>query len=261
MEDKTKKVLFSIIVICALGILISVGTTFAYFQVSVRSMENAISSKSASFQLKLDEDVSLIKNKLIPSVSEYVDIASTRRDINGNFIVPENDNKIGTTCIDDNGNEICSIYTFTITNESKTDIPLYVTLNPNVNTFENLYMKVIDKNNNVIVPKKHLVDNRYELTQDGNYQKDLDGNWIKKANFDTLTVEPIVLSEINNLKGSIDLSNPITETYSIIMWISEIGLDQTKEDSGKLFASTLNIKSSYSDNGGITGAFSAFGTE
>ena len=268
MKEKNKKILLFIIVLSALGILISAGLTFAYFQTSISSKENAVDVTSAVFEIGLEEDNSLIKNNIIPSIKDYVDIATNndRRDSNKNFLKPVVNeetgevNKAGTTCIDDNGNEICSVYTFRIINKTKDDMPLYLTLTPSINTFENLYLKVIDKEGNEIMPATHIVDSRYQLDENGNYLKNGD-DLIKKDNFDSLKQDPIVLTGINSLKGSNDLEKPIKDEYSIIMWINEIHDNQNVGDGGKIFASTLNITSSYDGTGGITGVFSAFGTE
>ena len=45
------------------------------------------------------------------------------------------------------------------------------------------------------------------------------------------------------------------------MWVDEIGKDQTIQDSGQVFAATLNIMTSDEDGSGITGVFAAGGTE
>lgn len=268
MSDKKKKILFSVILLCALGILITIGYTFAYFQTSIGSEENAINTRAAEYKIGLSEDVSLIKDKIIPSEERFIDIASTRRDIDGNFLKPYEDGEgqlitADTVCIDDNLKEICSIYSFTVINDMDTDVPLYFTLNQKVNTFENLYLKIIDEDNNVVMGATHIIDDRYEVDNLGNYLKDSDDNLIKKANFDDLEVSPISLTGINNtiLPGTTDSDNPSTVTYSIVMWIMETGIDQTKEDSGKLFASTLTVNAGSADGLGITGVFSAYGTE
>ena len=268
MKTKTKKILLFIIIFSALAILAGAGLTFAYFQASINSKPNAIDAHAAVFEIGLEEDSSLIKSNIIPSAEEYVNTATIRRrDTNKNFLKPTKNpqtgeiEKAGTACIDDNENEICSIYTFQIINKSKTDTPLYVTLNPSINTFENLYLKVINKEGTEIIPATHIVDSRYQIDAEGHYLKDDDKNWLKKDNFDTLKQDPIVLTGINSLKGSTDLENPTKDEYSIIMWINENDHNQTKSDGGKMFASTLNITSSYDGVGGVTGVFSAFGTE
>ena len=156
MGEQKKKILFAILVVISSVVLLIVGSTFAYFSAVVSSNENAIVVGAATFELDLDDDVSLIKDNLIPSIEEYVDIASTRVS-NGEFIKPYENQQTGetvidgTACVDDNLNNICSIYTFTVINEmTNTDVPLYITLIPAVNTFENLYIKILDEKGNEI---------------------------------------------------------------------------------------------------------------
>lgn len=275
MDDKKKKTILVCLIFFAITILLIVGSTFAYFTATVSSNEGAISLGAAVFEIGLTDDTDLIKNNLIPSIEEYVDIASART-VGDDFAKPyEEDDKIiteGTACIDDNLNEICSIYTFTITNSmTDNDLPLYITLNPNINTFENLYMKILDSNKNVISNSKvQLIDDRYETeTVDGKikYVKDTEGNRIEKDNFNELKISPIVLTSINNIlpratkdQGTGDII-PTSVTYSLVMWIMETGYKQNDEDSNKLFASTLNVNASGADGRGITGIISAAGNE
>ena len=256
-ESKNKLILFGLIVIAAI-ILIVVGSTFAYFSVSISSNENAVVARAAEFSLGLDDDISLIKNHIIPSEEQYVDIAVNRVQ-NGEFIKPYTDENTGqlvtanTVCIDDNLNEICSVYTFTIINEmTDMDIPLYVTLNTSVNTFENLYYKVLDSELNEVIHATPIVDDR-EYTLDGQ------GNKVYEAGS---TISPTVLEGINNtLNRATDSETPSTVTYSLVMWIMENHQNQNATDGGKMFATTLNVKASGSNGNGITGVIAAAGTE
>jgi hypothetical protein len=120
MDKKKKKFLLLTLIVIATAILISVGSTFAYFTAMVGSPDNAVSLTAAVFQIDLEDDISLIKSQVIPSQERYVDLAINRLDENGEFIKPyEEDGKMVrdyTACIDDNENEICSIYTFTVIN-------------------------------------------------------------------------------------------------------------------------------------------------
>ena len=247
-ETKRSVTLIGLIVVAAL-ILIVIGSTFAYFSISLTSDENAISLRAAEFSIELDDDTSLIKSQLIPSIEEYVDRASTRVDGSGNFLKPYEDQqtgelvKEGTTCIDDNTNEICSIYTFTIINRmTDYDLPLYITLNPSVNTFANLYFKVLDENLDEVISATHLVDDR-EITGES-------------------TISPVVLTNINTtLAKATDNQTPSTVTYHIVIWIMENDENQTETDSGKLFAATLKAQASGANGRGITGVISASGTD
>ena len=254
--NKKKKALLVFIIFLAMAILVAAGSTFAYFSITVSSNTNAISFRSAEFSLNLTDDTSLIKTHIIPSLEEYVDIASTRADANG-FIKPYEDNEenlvtAGTACIDDNLNEICSIYTFTLSNPmTDAEIPLYITLNPSVNTFENLYFKVLDESLNEVIEKTHLVDDRQYTVENGERVYDANS-----------TISPVVLTNINTtLAAAVDSETPTSVTYSIVMWIDENGQNQNSTDGGKMFAATLVARASGANGGGITGIISAAGTE
>lgn len=269
MNEKKKKTILYILVAIALVILIGVGSTFAYFTATISSAENAVNVTAAEFKLLLEDDVELIKSNIIPSEEKYVDMAINRRDTDGSLKKPYQDLDTGktinegTTCIDDNLNEICSVYTFTIINPmTNNDVPLYVTLNPSVNNFENLYYKVIDNEGNVVISAKRLMDDRYQIGEDGTFLKNENGELIKKDNFDTLKISPVVLTEINtSLPKAIDETTPSKVTYSIVMWIMETNTPQNESDSGKVFAATLKVSASGTDGKGITGIISASGTE
>lgn len=252
MDKKKKKTIFLLIIAISSIILITIGSTFAYFSAMVSSNENAVSFGAAVFTIDLEDDTSLIKSKLIPSAEKYVDASTIQRlDENGEFIKPKtvNDEFIyeKTACIDDNLNEICSIYTFTVINTmTDMDLPLYVTLIPTINTFEHLHFKVVDEEKNVVMTKTLM--SIEETSNDENINNFIALSGIKtlpRATTDSKTDEII----------------PSKATYSIIMWIDEVGKDQTKQDGGQIFASTLNIMTSPEDGSGITGVFVAGGTE
>lgn len=277
MDNKKKKLILLSLITFSIIILVAVGSTFAYFTATIQSEEGAVGTSAAEFSIDLKDDRSLIKSSLIPSAEKYIDIASTRTK-DGDFLKPYKDEQTGrmvydkTACIDDNLAEICSIYTFTVINEmTMGDVPINVSLVPSVNTFENLYIKVLDGNKQVVENSTiHLIDNRYETEEiDGitRYKKDADGNRIEKANFNELEMAPVAIESIkavmpkatkNEETGEI---TPTTVTYSIVMWIMETGSDQTKADGEKVFAATLNVNIGGAAGSGITGVFSAGGTE
>lgn len=253
MNQKKKKLIFTLIVIIASIILLAVGSTFAYFSATIASEEGAVSFGAAVFTMDLEDDISLIKTKLIPSAEKYVDASTIKRlDENGNFVKPSriNDEFVyaETACIDDNLNEICSIYTFTVINSmTEMELPLYVTLIPTINTFENLHIKVVDEEKNVLMEKTPVKTE--ELTDSNDENK----NIVALKGIKTLPA-----ATKDNASGEII---PTKATYSIIMWIDETGKNQTEQDSGQIFAGKINIMASGEDGGGITGVFSAGGTE
>ncbi len=253
-----KKLQFFFLVALSISILIAAGSTFAYFTATISSETNAVNVTAATFKLEYEDDLSLIKQNIIPSEERYVDISLNRLDENGNFLKPYEDTNTGdtitagTTCIDDNLREICSVYTFTVKNTmTDTDIPLYITLDTNYNTFENLYFKVLDEEKNEVISATHLVDDRpYTLNGD------------EKVYDSESKITPVVLTEINKiLAKATNSETPSTVTYSIVLWIMENNRNQTKTDSGKLFAGTINVKGSGLDGNGITGVFGSLGNE
>lgn len=276
MELKKKKFIFTLIVAIAIIILIGVGSTFAYFSATISSEEEAVGLTAAVYKLSLIDDSSLIKTQIIPSKEKYVDMSLDRLDDNGNFIKPyEVDGKLitdQTVCIDDNLNEICSVYTFTVQNPmTDMDLPLYITLNASVNTFTNLKYKVIqiiysEENGyeiNELISGTPLVDDRYVIdSETGGYVKDYQGNKMEKENFADLIASPIVLDGINaTLPKAIDENTPSTVTYSIVLWVDEINANQTTQDSGQMFAGGIVVNASGANGNGITGVFSASGVE
>ena len=276
MDKKKKKIIFSLIVLIAIIILMIIGSTFAYFSATISSEENAVSLTTAVYKLSLIDDSSLIKTRVIPSAEKYVDMSIDRLDENGNFIKPYEENGTlvtdQTVCVDDNLNEICSLYTFTIQNPmTDMELPLYVTLVPSVNTFTNLKYKVIERvysektgyQVNEVIGATPLVDDRYEIDPNtGGYVKDSSGNKIEKPGFSTLTTSPLVLGGINKtLPKATDKNTPSEVTYSIVIWVDEIKANQTTQDSGQVFAGGIVVNASGADGKGITGVFSAGGVE
>ena len=256
MDNKKNKLIFTLIVIAATIILLTVGSTFAYFNATIASEENAVSFGAAVFTMDLEDDTSLIKTQLIPSAEKYVDASTIQRlDENKNFIKPHRiDEEFiyeETACIDDNLNEICSIYTFTILNPmDNMELPLYVTLIPSVNTFENLHIKLVDEEKNVIMGKTPVKSENL-----GEQQEPTD----EKSIAVPLTgIKPLPAATKDEATNEII---PSQATYSIIMWIDETGKNQTKQDSGQVFGGKINIMASDEKGGGITGVFSAAGTE
>ena len=269
MDERKKKQIFTFLIAIATAILLLVGSTFAYFSATVNSEIGAVGMVSAVFSLDMDDDTSLIKNQLIPSAEKYVDMSTIERlDENGDFVKPYNENDElvieETACVDDNKNEICSIYTFTVINTmTDMDLPLYITLNPQINSFQNLYFKVLDEDKNVIMTKTKMESN---ITTEDNITGDITTGEPNEEEKDP-RLGTIVLTDVNEVlprateKEGTDEVLPSTVTYSIVMWIDEIGKDQTEADSNQMFAATLNVFTSPEDGKGITGMFSAVGIE
>ena len=275
MDNKKKKTLFLLIVAIAFIILIAVGSTFAYFSANVASEEGAVDVGAAVFSIALKDDSSLTKSNIIPSKEKYVNLAIDRLDENGEFIRPykEGNQTITdkTVCIDDNLNEICSLYTFTVENPmTEMELPLYVSIIPSVNTFTNLKFKIIEILHNEetgyyvneVVGGTWLVDSRYFVDDaTGAYIKDENGDRVPKPNFDELTSKPLEIKDmLKMLPKAIDDKTPSETTFTLVLWVDEIDQNQTAQDSGQMFAGGIMV--SVGGGGtGITGVFSAGGVD
>lgn len=246
------------------SILITIGGTLAYFSASITSNNDIIKEKAAEFKIELTDDTDLLKTSLIPSEEIYVDYSTIKRvDENGKYLKPyknESGNLIKeeTVCIDDNLNEICSVYTFTIKNpNTEYELPASVTIIPSVNTFKNLYFKVLDSKQNIVIPKTHLVDDRQ-------YILDASGNKIYDQNSKISNIELVGL-EAYLPKATLDEETkkviPTEATFSIVLWIDEIGRDQTAEDGLQVFVGGIKVESKNGEGQGITAVFTAGGVE
>ena len=122
-------------------------------------------------------------------------------------------NKTGDEkCKDDKGYSVCSIYQFTITNNSDVSQSLIIDLIPKANSFHNLKFNLKDITNN-----KEIMNN----------------------------VKLIYLSEgeINLLKN-ITLNNNSNNTYELTFYIeNKSEEDQSSLDSGKRFGANIRVNS------------------
>ena len=260
MFKKHSKKIFVLSIITAL--FITVGSTFAYFSARISSNNGVVGGTAAEFRIELEDDTSLLKTSLIPSEEIYVDYSTINRaDENGNYIKPyKNEEGVlvtdQTACVDDNLNEICSIYTFTIQNpNTEYELPASVSIIPSINTFQNLYFKVLDQEQNVVTQKTHIIDDR-EFTLDASGNK-IYANGSKMASIPLEGLEA-TLPPAAEENGEII---PSEATFYIVMWIDEIGIDQTKEDSLQIFAGGIRVESKDGKGEGITAVFTAGGVE
>lgn len=271
-----KKKLFISIIYLSTFIVTLIGSTLAYFSASTQSNTDAVSLNAAVYQIDLTDDTSLIKTQIIPSAEKYVNLAIDRVDDEGNFIKPyeSNGKKVieDTVCIDDNLNEICSLYTFTVINPTVgMALPIRLTLKPTVNTFTNMKYKVIKIIHNEeqgyhvqeLTEARWLVDDRYEINPiTGGYAKDVFGNKVEKSNFAELPISTILVEGLNEkVPEAVDVNTPSTATLSIVMWVEEIQSDQTEQDSGQIFAGGIIVETNDEDGNGITGVFTAGGVD
>lgn len=240
MENKNNgsSIFLGVIGVATLVVAI-IGATFAYFSAATNSTANAIATSSTTLGLNLVDNVGTnLKTNLIPateSIATYGALSKTYLGTAGK-----------EQCVDDNGNEICSIYQFTITNPSTTTAQaLTFTMNIQTNSFANLKYKIYEGTSGV----SGTLDNDSTAV-------------ISAATLPTITESSSASEKTIALTALNDTYAPeASKTYTIVIWINELGTgesgNQTSVDAGKAFAAGLNISSG--NGSGVTGVISTAG--
>lgn len=243
-------VFYGVIGVATLIITI-IGATFAYFTATAGSTGNAINTGGASISLGFRGDATGIKSNLIPINETHAEFQ----------------NKVGDAaeeCKDLNGNNICSVYSFNISNPGTNTANMEVTakITPTENTFTNLYMAIFKgtpaevklstnkfKVAGVAVPSKPTGTNCHLPICD--YGDVADGTLIYAAtqltNGSTTAIDIPLMQQV--------LTPGESEDYTIVLWIHETGSVQDV-DQGKSFKADINFTTSTGQNSGITGVLS-----
>lgn len=255
MENKKGSEIFLGVIGVATLIVAIIGATFAYFSADARSGNEAINISSTSLEIAYDDNTDGIKTSLIPTVVDYALFAGTNKDW-----IAKNDIKDASgqiidkgmgECIDDNGNEICSTYTFTVGNpNSTTTLDITGQVFTTVNGFKNLKFAIYDEAGNQV-----HAPTTFPAT-DGNpvnlsiqttllpSSQNFDENGNPKDGFDADNLE--TYTSVNGDMATALVGNPTAKvnnirTYKMVIWIEETGSDQTDDDSGKVFAGGVTI--------------------
>ena len=269
MENKKGSGIFLGVIGVATLIVAIIGATFAFFGANAMSNETAIGVNSAVLQLGYTDDGEGLKYNLIPAADYLAEFAGMNEE---EWYGDDVENG-GERCIDENGNEICAIYEFTIGNPSfTTQQNLFgnIKVAPGVDgqTFTNLYFAIYQDGVEVMEPTAfstateegiitlsglatNLIPSSSDKSNESFDAEDPETytKICKNALTDTTTFTPAEVAE----GKACNFSN--TQTYEILIWIHEIGEDQTGADSGKVFAAGLNFTSAQGDVG-VTGIIS-----
>lgn len=254
---RNKGIFYATISIVTLVIAI-IGASFSYFIASTNSVDSAIDTGSTSFSLIYEDDFKhLLNPDLIPAANNVAYYAAAMQDYATEELYNEfEENKLtfdktrfkNTKCRDDNGNAVCSIYTFTITNPASAGVPqtLNFRIIPIENTFGNLYLMVRDASvetdentkTGIVVNDFHLGDNlEHDVEMDKDYYdlSALDSNQQCSENCMEVTLESgesatyQMILYIKNLEDVVEDDNIISSG------------DQTAADSNKNFIASVMI--------------------
>lgn len=197
----------TLITVGILTIIVAIaGATFAFFQVTATN--NNITGESAyvanNLELKVTLSSTAATGKLVPQLEKTGTTNILQKAVTG---------ATGKgSCIDENGNTICKVYTITVTNKTSTKFYVTGTLSLDAANMSNL---------------KWATGTSATAGFDGT---------------STTTVHP---KNYTSLVSNVELAGGASKSYFIVVWISETGAAQT--DSGN-FTGTVTFNG-YSTSG------------
>ena len=242
MENKRGSEIFLGVIGVATLVVAILGATFAFFSASQSSNNDAISVQSATLNLQyVDTTGTLLKTHLIPAAENIATYSA--------LVQTGTANASGNQCMDDNTNEVCSVYEFTVTNPSTTTSQdVTFTLNVKTNEFTNLVYKIykgsassLDTSSTAVVSKATFgtANSSTTLTL---------GN-LEATQEETTNYGGMVRYHL----GTTNLDNSVT--YTMVIWIDETGGNQTTADAGMSFAAGLTVTSG--SGAGVTGVIAS----
>ena len=225
-ENKSKGIFLGVVGVATLIVAI-IGATFAYFVASASGNTNAVQAAGAdvSGTLKLDEDVSGIKNNMIP-VSEEVMKKSFVQAGTGATAKCAGISKTEEGSENPTVYNLCSTYVFTLKNTASIPQTVYASLESTANGFTNLYYCIYEDENSIDT----------ETVACGAVPAVGDITGARAKNIFNVTLPA----------GSEE--TPSTAKYSLVLYINETGGDQTPNDSGATYTGTLKVTSSDGSN-------------
>ena len=251
MENNSKgtNIFLGVIGVATLIVAI-IGATFAFFGAEITGGEGNLGVQSTTLALGFSDDYTGLKTNLIPAEYWIADYAARNEghiDEHGQ-------------CIDENGNEVCGVYKFTIGNPSTTTAQtLYATVNVVTNGFSDLFFRIYDEEGaEVVGPTRFAAEGGTnalpQLTQtllatsDGLVNDQLDEGKITTTN--PLNYELVTGTDT---AGKAAWNR---RTYTMIIWIEETNTNQTLTNAGMSFAGSIYF-STASGTSGVTGVIAA----
>ncbi|MBQ2873047.1 MAG: hypothetical protein IJE89_03500 [Bacilli bacterium] len=260
MENNGRGIFYGVIGVATLVVAI-IGATFAYFSASAGGNET-VTAGGATIDLKWSEDVTLIQDNLVPVETGFVDENQEEGKLQNTaaqFATYANldPTKAATTwCQDKDGvYNVCSAYSITITNEGTAPITLDGSFTTVSNSVEHLKFAIFRGTATNVFSTASVEGG--EIGWDVNAAKGqaatsyfasgvADGALLVSAT-DIASGENTVGTKLDLTLGAAG-SGTETATFTILLWIEEIG---TTQKSGGDFIGKVNFTTA--DGTGITG--------
>lgn len=205
MENKkiNKKHLFVYIFLFVSIIFVTLSTTYAWYDDETATYKNEIETTASASNEGIDlTSTSISVSDLVPASEEEVKTSSFTLD--------------DTQCKNENGDSICFLYEFTVTNNNIKYQNILYYLTPIENTFTNLKFKIYNS------PKNELSET-------------------SKIN---MLATPLTRNDLNQIEltgMTRKISANVSMTYTIVFWIEKQAEDQTIADAAKSFKAELAV--------------------
>lgn len=242
MENKRGSEIFLGVVGVATLLVAIIGATFAYFSATAKSANEAVKVQATQLSLGYGEsDKTDLKTAMIPATYGVAKTAA--------FKTRDKD-----ACIDDNGNQVCSIYKFRIGNPSATTkMTIEGSIKSVTNEFTNLSFAIwkgdIDRMDDISQLGAPLLDATLMPTkgtsQEFGFEQELIGfSGVAGAGFKA--DDPYTYTSPES-----DVNGTNVVDYTMLIWINEAG-EANIPEAGKMFAATVTFNTGGA-TGGVTG--------
>lgn len=277
MENNSKgtNIFLGVIGVATLIVAI-IGATFAFFGAQIEGGANNLQVKSTKLYLGYEDDTKGIKTSLIPAeywIAEYagteqylLDQAALNKKLEENpsfKYEDEKGNKLNFECYDDNGNQICGTYTFTVGNPSTTTAQtLYASVKVLTNEFSDLWFRIYDENGTQVVAPTKFPKSEGAKAEDLEIKLPTLTQTLLASNQGPSTGNDAIIDakpSTYKLVTGKDTANKDAwnkRTYKMLMWIEETKTDQTTTNSGMSFTGSLYFTTA-NDTTGVTGVIGA----
>lgn len=272
-NNKGSNIFLGVIGVATLLVAI-IGATFAFFGANSGSSEGAVSAQSAIINLGYEDKTGGLKTNLIPAEYWIAEYAAREQFLLNQTALnkwkEENPDKFYTVdglesgkaknfqCMDDNGNEVCGVYEFTIGNPSFTTVQtVYGSIKVVTPDMKDVWFRIYDEEGtqvvaptsfdsavNSVIELPTLTQRLLPSSSDSGKTPDKDGDSFTQAEPSSYTL----VEETNNGKKEYN-----KRTYTLVLWIEETQTNQTETSGGgKMFAASVNFTSA-SGTSGVSG--------
>ena len=293
-QDNGRGMFYAVIGVATLIITI-IGATFAYLTAATNSAANAVTATGAKIDLAYSDVKTGLKTDLIPINEDLTQFDKGGYTGKGFKLLASGDYELGddskpiaqdsvaykfvgitrNDCRDVNGNNICSVYQFTVSNTATVSQRIFGSIVPKTNEFTNLRLAVF-KGTSADVDATYAGDaNGVGWDVDGtpvedfttDYNDTSDENYQFTKNADAASRKHVIGSKGDlvfksngNLSGTTAVPVPAFEqvldpnesmTYTVVLYINETGSNQDV-DQKKMFAGGINFTTE-GGGSGVTG--------